>query len=302
MIISNPVLDGLRTTFGMQFWAGYNGAETYYQELTTAVPSNSKSNTYGWIAQSVAMRKWLGPRVAQNLSEHEYALVNDDYEATIEVDRNDIEDDNLGMYTSMLFPQLGEAYRKHPDVLLTSLLAANPTAFDGGAFFRTGHPTYSGSTTYDNDYTTTALTAANFNTVWSAMASIVGEDGQPLGVMPNLLVVPPQLKLTALQIMQSTTYASATSPFNLAGQNMLQGWAKVLVVPQLAGTPGTWYLLDTTKAIKPFLYQLRRAGTFVARDKPDDPKVFDLKKFTYGVDCRDAMGVSLPFLAARAAA
>lgn len=51
-----------------------------------------------------------------------------------------------------------------------------------------------------------------------------------------------------------------------------------------SGTP--WYLLDTTKAIKPFIFQRRKDYTFVSLINESDPNVFLSKQFLYGVDCR----------------
>jgi phage major head subunit gpT-like protein len=305
MLINAPGLDALRTTFGTQYQAGYSSTQIWHDKICTEIPSNSKSNTYGWVAQMLVLREWLGPRVALNLSEHAYTLVNKSFEGTVEVDRDDIEDDNLGIYSSVMMPQLGEATRKHPGILAKALLQANTAlAFDGLSLFNDAHLTYdkTGVTpTYDNNFTL-ALDGNNFNTVWSTMASYVGEDGQPLGVMPNLLIVPPQLKLAALTIMNGSLYSPITGQPGanaIAIENPLKGWAEVLVVPELANDPTAWYLADTSKAIKPLVWQNRRAPNFVSRDNPADPKVFDLKKFTYGVDYRGNVGITLPFLIAK---
>src|SRR5688572_4648263 len=122
MIVTSASLDALRVGFGKQFEAAYQATQTWHEQLCTTVPSNTASNKYGWIAQMLRMKEWIGPRVAQNLSEHDYSLTNKSYEATVEVDRDDVEDDNLGMYSGIFMPQLGEAARKHPDVLVAGLL------------------------------------------------------------------------------------------------------------------------------------------------------------------------------------
>jgi phage major head subunit gpT-like protein len=55
-----------------------------------------------------------------------------------------------------------------------------------------------------------------------------------------------------------------------------------------AGTP--WFLLDTTRAIKPLINQTRKAPQFVAKDDPRDDRVFMNKEFLYGVDERRNVG------------
>lgn len=301
MLITPANLDALRTTFSLAYQGAYDSTPVWYDKLSTTIPSSSKSNTYGWVEKVGNLRQWLGAREALNLQAQEYVLKNLPFEMTIQVDRDDIEDDNLGLYTSMIMPQLGEATKKHPDRLLADLLAANPLAYDGKALFSpTGDKHVIGGYTYLNDHAL-ALSADNFSTVWSTMASIVGEDGRPLGLMGNLLVVPPQLKKTAMEIMNGAFIAQVfgTNTAAAAPSNVLQGWADVLVVPELAGNPNGWYLADVSRMVKPFVYQDRRAPQFVARDRPDDPRVFEMRQFTYGVDKRCNVGVTLPFLIAR---
>ena len=55
-----------------------------------------------------------------------------------------------------------------------------------------------------------------------------------------------------------------------------------------AGTP--WYLLNTTRAIKPIILQRRREFEFVSKTKPDDDHVFMNKEFLYGADARGNVG------------
>lgn len=305
MQITHASLDALRVTFSLLFQTAYDSAPVWHSQLASEVPSTGHSNDYGWIAQSVTLREWLGPRVAVNLAEHRHTIRNRKFEGTLRVKREDIEDDQLGVYKTIHVPQLAQATKKHPDQLLKALLQANPISFDGKTLFASDHPTYDDAgTTYDNDFAL-ALDETNFNTVWSAMASYTGEDGQPLGVMPNLLIVPPQLKKTALQLMNSTMIAQTIK--NVAGtenvgaaavDNQLKGWAEVLVIPELSNDGTRWYLGDFSKALKPLIWQPRTEPELVSRTNPDSDAVFDLDEYQYGVRRRGEVGVSLPFLLA----
>jgi phage major head subunit gpT-like protein len=305
MLITQATLNALRVQFELRFSEAYGATEPWWPQLATEIPSAAKSNVYGWLAQQILLREWVGPRQAQNLSEHSYTLANKSYEATIELDRDEIEDDNLGVFTAVAIPQLAQGAKKHTDQLIRAMLQSNayagPLGFDGLSLFHDSHPTFdSAASTYDNDFDLD-LTADNFNTNWAAMASYTGEDGEPLGIMPNLLIVPPQLKRTALEIMNGTLVVQSVSESGsvvggAAIDNALKGWANVLVIPELANAGGRWYLADVSKPLKPLIYQNRRPDEFVTRDAPNDPKVFDQKKFTYGVDNRKNVGVSLPFL------
>ncbi len=59
------------------------------------------------------------------------------------------------------------------------------------------------------------------------------------------------------------------------------------------GASYPWFLLDTTKGIKPFIFQQRTQPTLTRQDRPDDENMFIRKKFRYGVDYRGAVGYGL---------
>lgn len=56
------------------------------------------------------------------------------------------------------------------------------------------------------------------------------------------------------------------------------------------GSATPWYLLDTTRALKPLILQRRRDFEFVAKTAPDDDHVFKNKEFIYGADARANVG------------
>jgi len=241
-----------------------------------------------------------------NVSAAGYSLVNDDYELTQEIDRNDILDDQLGVYAPLI-KMMGDQSARWPDDLMTALIQGGTSnlAFDGQAFFSASHPVgdAAGSTYSNLNASGFPLNAANYATARQAMMAIKGEDGKPLLIQPSLLVVPPQLEFTARQILNADFIAPGVAVgMNAASQmqsNVLKGSADLLVLPDLASESDAWYLLDTTKPIMPFIFQLRKPPTFAALTDPTLENVFMRKKFVYGVDARGAAGYSLPFLAYR---
>lgn len=60
-----------------------------------------------------------------------------------------------------------------------------------------------------------------------------------------------------------------------------------------AGTGTPWYLFDTSKMVKPLIYQPRASYQFVALDSPTDEALFRRKEFVYGADGRGNAGVGL---------
>jgi phage major head subunit gpT-like protein len=53
-----------------------------------------------------------------------------------------------------------------------------------------------------------------------------------------------------------------------------------------AGAAAPWFLLDTSRPLKPLIYQDRKKPEFVAMTKIDDEAVFSAGEFRYGVDMR----------------
>ena len=66
--------------------------------------------------------------------------------------------------------------------------------------------------------------------------------------------------------------------------------AEVSVSNSGGGSGTGWYLMCTKRALKPIIYQERKAFDFVALDNPDDPNVFRKKEYQYGVDGRANAG------------
>ncbi len=142
-IVTPALLQALFTGFKKNFEDAKGEAPAQYTKIATVIKSTTKSNTYGWLGKFPSLRKWVGDRVIESMKAHGYQIVNEDFEATVAVDRNDIEDDELGIYAP-LFQEMGLAAGIHPDELCFGLLGAGFTTpcYDGQYFFDTDHPVY----------------------------------------------------------------------------------------------------------------------------------------------------------------
>lgn len=211
------ITPGLLATLGTGFSAAFRGglgmAPPQYLDIATEVGSTTGANEYGWLNQIRGMREWVGDRVINQITQSGYTIRNKDWEDTIEVERNDIEDDNLGQYGAM-FTEMGRATAAHPNELVFGLLKAgfSTACYDGQYMFDTDHPVLDAS---------------------GQVTSVANTDGG-------------------------------------------------------AGAP--WFLIDTSRMLKPIIFQSRKRPEFVARDKVTDDNVFRRKKFLYGVDARYNVG------------
>ncbi|MEM8035482.1 Mu-like prophage major head subunit gpT family protein, partial [Morganella morganii] len=211
----------LFTGWNGNFQDGLASAPSQYEKIATVVPSTTKSNTYGWLGQFPGMQEWIGERVIRDMAAHGYQLVNRSFESTVGVNRDDIDDDNLGIYAP-LFTEMGRAAGVQPDELTFGALTKgfSTLCYDKQNFFDTDHPVYpKADGTGDAEVVSNILTEEGYT-------------GQP------------------------------------------------------------WFVLDSSRAIKPVLFQQRKAPELVAMDKVDDEQNFMKKQIRYGVDTRCEAGYS----------
>lgn len=296
MIINSGNLDALRVGFSTAFQRVLSQAPSDYTRVATVVRSTNASNKYGWLGNMPGMREWLGDRVVHGLSEHDYTLVNKPFELTVGVKRDDIEDDNLGVYTPMIEMMASAAGSKPDEMVFAALKNGFSSAcFDGQNFFDTDHPVIAadgstgtasntgggsgtpwfllctnrpikpiihqvrkpaqfvamdkpddarvfsrGELTYgvDGRWATgyglwqlaygskQTLDAASYEAARVSIMARTGDQGRPLGLVPNLLVVPVALEGAAREILMSERNEAGAT-------NKWRGTAELLVSPWL---------------------------------------------------------------------
>lgn len=140
-VITPALLDaafkGFRTTYQMAFAS----TTAMYTSVATVVTSNSREETYPWLGDMPKMREWIGDRRIKQLTAKGYSIVNRKFEMTIGVERDDIEDDKLGLYTPR-FQMMGQSAAQHPDEITFELINSGFTSlcYDGQNFFDADHP------------------------------------------------------------------------------------------------------------------------------------------------------------------
>lgn len=143
-IITPQLIQALFTGWNGDFQQGLTDAPSQFEKIAMKVTSTTKSNTYGWLGKFPNMREWIGDRVLNDMAAHGYQLVNRPFESTVSVDRDDIDDDNLGIY-SPLFTEMGRAAGVQPDEMCFGALTKgfSTLCYDKQNFFDTDHPVYS---------------------------------------------------------------------------------------------------------------------------------------------------------------
>ncbi|MDO7460705.1 Mu-like prophage major head subunit gpT family protein [Acinetobacter baumannii] len=265
----------------------FNDTQVEYPDIAMVIPSNGAYQDYRWLSNFPQMKEWVGKKNIAKLSEYDYVIRNKNYEATIEVLRDNIEDDQLGIYKPQAESAAWSA-KQHPDEIVFEAANAVFTAkcYDGQPMVSANHKV--GKTTVSNKGTKKLSIAsqeaarASFGAARTAMRKFKDEEGRPLNITPNLLLVPPALEDIANALMTNAQLEDGKP-------NPYKGTAKVKVSTRLTDD-NAWFLLDTTKPVKPFVYQQRKKPVFVQMTSMDSPNVFMEGVFYFGVEARGAGG------------
>lgn len=288
------------TTKGIrgEFFMTLKQTPTVWPRLTTRMGSDSDFESHKFLGAVAMPREWTGPRKATGLITEGYNIVNKKYESTIEVHRDELEDEKVDQIMIRV-RELAQRAAQHKDNLLASLIEANPNSYDQVAFFSSAHVSGS-SGTQDNTTTSNITTPADpttdefsaaFRTMIQRMMTFKDEQGVPtwMGNTGLMIVVPPNMYFRALQIVNSTMVADALAGTNLAAQeNILKGAAEVVAFPFLTSTD-RFYLFKTDVQVRPFIFQDRVPLEFTAKDRPDDDNAFDSDVYRYGTRARFAI-------------
>ncbi len=219
MIVTATVLENLRKSFVDLFGKGLTGAPKRWEKVATKIQSSSKENAYGWLSKFPMLREWVGDRVLKSMKETGYVVPNKKFEGTIDVDRADIEDDNIGVYNTIA-QSMGQEAEDHIDRNIFGILKTGfaNLCYDGQNFFDTDHPV-------------------------NAEVDGSGDDSSVSNI-----------------INPATT------------------------------TEDPWFLLDTSRPLKPLIYQERTKAEMEAITDPKQDTVFMKDVYLYGVRARRAFG------------
>jgi phage major head subunit gpT-like protein len=293
MIINAAVISDIFINLKTTFNKAFDTAPAVWQKIAMRVPSTGKLNTYAWLSNFPKMKKWAGDKAVKALSAFGYTLTNDDFEATVEVDRNDIEDDQLGIYAPQA-EMAGFAAKQFPDEGVIGIVNAAFTSpcYDTQYFCDTDHPVIdpaTGAAASVSNKGATALSCAtqalaigSLGAARTAMKKFKNDEGQPLNITPNILLVPPALESVAFVLANNERLDDGKA-------NPYKGTIEVVCDARLTSDTA-WFLLDTTKPVKPFIYQDRKSPVFVQATDPQSDDVFTRKKFKFGAEARAAFG------------
>lgn len=283
--INKATLDLLFIALKKSFNDALKRANPTWDQIATLIPSTTAANYYAWMEQFPQLKKWVGDKMVQRLQRQDYVVPNEDYEATISVKRNHIEDDQLGIYPTTA-AGYGTTAANWPDRLIYDLINAgfSEKCFDGQPYFSESHPV--GKKKFSNRLSAPLSIAslekaqAGFGKAREMMWSLLDSQDEPLSLNPNILLVGPALFDTATALM-------TTDRLEDGKPNPYKNAAKVVMSQRIKSTT-SWFLLDTTQALKPFIFQMRKKPVFVSQTTSDSDSVFMRAEYLFGVEARGA--------------
>lgn len=273
-----------------EFFARFGESPQHYKDLATRVSSKTKTEDYKFLGTVPKMREWGTGRLTQGLRSESYSIENLKYEATIEVDRDEISDDQTGQIRIRV-GELAARAATHKDFLIGELLKAgadaDALAYDGLPFFSAAHVsgdsgTQSNLLTFDASVTTNPTVQEFKDSLKAAVSKMMAykdDQGDPMMLVADglIVLVPPSMYFTAQEAISAAIIGNTG--------NVVQGLARVISFPWLTDQ-AVWYLCGTASpTVRAFVFQDREPIEFNALENDSD-EAFKREKFLFGVRAR----------------
>ncbi len=279
----DAVFTGLKATFSEALQSTETGR---IEQLMESVPSTNGTENYPVATLLGDLEEVLDEVTITSIGTFVKSVPNRTFARIVQIGRNDIADDNIGVYRPGV-RQLARRAALYPLRLAAEglLLGFSEEWIDGNSVFSDTHEWVGGATWSNrNDV---ALDADTFQTAFNALETRSGPDGAPLGLRPNLLVCGPANRASAESILE-VEYLSA-------GQsNRHYGKCELLVLSRF-GSSAAWFLMDTDP-FKPMVLQDREGPELAVKDDPDDSDAFYREMYAYKARRRCAVAILAPWL------
>ncbi|KAA8606810.1 Mu-like prophage major head subunit gpT family protein [Salipiger aestuarii] len=141
MDITQAALAAINTAFSTAFNERLTGVETTYGRIAMTVNSTTRNQAYPKLSELGPMREWIDERYIERLETDGFTITNRKFEKTVAVAADDIADDQVGIFASVV-SDMGQTAAELPDDLVWEHLEKGFTTehYDGQMFFDTDHP------------------------------------------------------------------------------------------------------------------------------------------------------------------
>ena len=238
----------------------------FFEIFTAVIPTSVKTNEVDLLGAMPVVRQWKGEKEMASMRAYQHSATLVPYEASFRLDFMDLRYDGtglLGRRVNAFFSSRGSGGMFY-DKLATDKLLENPVGYDGVAIFSASHPHGPDGSTQSN-VTASAFSAANHAAIMEAGQTRRFENGEPMHIAFDTLMVGPSNEDEAKQVTQSderivtvdATGAEATSSVVAAATipNVYGGGDVTLIVnPRLTGAHAAKYFyFDSAGGVKPIV-------------------------------------------------
>ena len=302
MNITAANLDALFKTYQTKFTEAQKNAQKRVtpndlqpEDIAISFIAGGSATQHSWLNQIKGIHEWVGQRVIEQLKLGKLTVVNRDFENTVTVSRNEIEDDQYGVYAPLIGMMGADAENLWKKLALEAILGNGDWA-DGNKFFCSGRVLKkaegdSAAVTITNGVTS-AFSKTAVETAIAAMRGWKLGGGEPAEVRPDVLLVGPSLEGAAKQVCEADLVSDGTATVsNVSTAKAL----KVRVSPLITGN--NWFVFGDKNGVKAVGVQKRKLPQLTRMDKDTDQEAFMSNNFLYGVHARGEGFLTLPFLA-----
>ena len=289
-------LTSFRTVFNGAFEAAMSGLAGAWRNIAMEVQSNSAIEQHVWLGTVPQMVDVTsGDFQVEHLYAFDYSITNATWKSYFEVPRSFFEDDKLALVRPKI-AQLAQEAARHPGQLLFNLPISNPLAFDGVALIADTR-VIGRSANVDNQIAGSGTTVAQFQADLAAagaqMMLFQDDQGRPMGLQGNWIMVPPALRQTAFQALNANQGAGLVNivapPGSVLGAE--EGY-RIIVNHQLTDA-NDWFLCHVQDGFSPFIYQTRIPPSLEPLTEGTDAAI-RADRFLFGVRARYQVGVGDP--------
>lgn len=266
-----------------------------WSKYTEVIPTDSVLNEVDVLETMPVIRRWVGEKVFQALRASKATARVVPYEKSFEIERLALAGDTLGIIGRRIDRFLGSDGGAIYDGITFAALVANPTCYDGVALFSASHPR--GPSGNQSNITTSALSHAVHDSIMTAGGSLRDENGEPLRISYDTMIVGPSNRRLGQEITGSaervvgiagdgtqdggTRVAAATIPNVYGGGEM-----ELVVDPRLVGSHASKVVyVDSKRGAMPIiLYEFRKPEPQTQFDMSDEAR-FLFDKMRGSVEC-----------------
>jgi len=295
-------------TFYQTLEAGLAGS--WVPDVSFLVTSQQKVEQYKWLGMAPAVREWIAGRHPQGLRADAYSLENLKFEATLDIEVDDLNRDKTGQIM-LRVQEMADRVNEHWAVLGSAALATGEAAlcYDGQPFFSATHAEGKSGTQINlitasqvpqlNVGTATAPTPAEMA---AAILGCIGyqynyvdDQGQPMNGQARqfLVMVPVSLFVPALAAISSPvlTTGGGAAADNLLVKAMAAGGFQVRVVvnPLLNAWTTNFTVLRIDARAKPLIRQ-EEYGVKISAKAEGSEYEHDTDRHQYGIKASRNVG------------